>query len=212
MAEPVTIMTLILAAITALSVFMKGIKKCNCTNRGIELERCVDNSSGLEKQQEFTINLMKILHELSNTSKHGTTNQASSSGDVSNPDKSPAELKRNMKELLKILDDQTSNANNQSIRNQSRFRGLLRGENKNRRRREVNRALRRTMPISPVSHIPNAYEFNMQLQQCIKNEVEKTLQSISQTEENTANDNQQHNQATPKSTPKYTQFIVPDNQ
>ena len=57
--EVATIGGLVVGILSSLAIFIKGIRKCKCTRRGLTLER--ETKDDLQKQQEFTIKLIKLL-------------------------------------------------------------------------------------------------------------------------------------------------------
>ena len=105
MSEPLTISTLVIALATAVAVFIKGIRKCNCTRAGVTVER--EATTELERQQQFTINLVKIL-KATPSERKSTRGEPS---EISDAD-SAAEIKENMKDMLKLLENTSSPATN----------------------------------------------------------------------------------------------------
>lgn len=63
MIEGLSISAFIMALVSAFVLFLKGIRKCNCTKNGLEIER--DINIDIEQQQQYTLNLIRALKKYS---------------------------------------------------------------------------------------------------------------------------------------------------
>lgn len=63
MIEGLSISAFIMAIVSAFVLFLKGIRKCNCTKNGLEIER--DINMDIEQQQQYTLNLIRALKKYS---------------------------------------------------------------------------------------------------------------------------------------------------
>jgi hypothetical protein len=98
MIDPVSISALILAIISGIVVFIKGIRKCRISSKGMFLERDTQNSE-LSKQQEFTLKLIELLNDLPQKDEESDINSISEIIQKKTPD-----INNKLKNIIEILD------------------------------------------------------------------------------------------------------------
>ena len=109
--DVISIGGLILGVLSSIAMFIKGIRTCRCTKRGLSLEREIKDD--LERQQEFTINLIKLLqtYPIPEADRQCIPeNEVKSTGGLSEISEELApEIKEQMLKMLEILNTNDPN-------------------------------------------------------------------------------------------------------
>lgn len=99
--DGISVAGLVLGISSGLVLFIKGIKKCKCTKRGISLEREYNDEVG--RQQEFTLKLVELLNTYPTSCPvEGSEGVSEISEDVI------PEIKNKMTKMLEILKEENS--------------------------------------------------------------------------------------------------------
>jgi hypothetical protein len=103
MIDPISISALILAVISGIAVFIKGIKKCRISSKGMVLERETQNSE-LAKQQEFTLKLIELMNALPTKDEESDIQSISEITQEKTP-----QINEKLKNIMDILERKPNN-------------------------------------------------------------------------------------------------------
>lgn len=231
--DVVSIGGLVLGILSSIAIFIKGIRKCKCTRRGLTLER--ETKDDLQKQQEFTIKLIKLLQtypppengqEYSNNVEE---KEGQSSGGLSEISEEVApEIKEQMIRMLEILNEDKYSKNNINKTKKKKIRKILTPmKNRDERmrakiRKEVEIEMREKMETEINKSKKNPNKSKQKIQQNIqqkiqsRNKIENNTQheikpkvNVKKYENRNKRENNKETEVT--KTPKITQFITTRN-
>ena len=152
--DVISIGGLILGVLSSIAMFIKGIRTCRCTKRGLSLEREIKDD--LERQQEFTINLIKLLqtYPIPEADRQCIPeNEGKSTGGLSEISEELApEIKEQMLKMLKILNTNDPNKDSNKDSNKSspfgrRFRRFKHPKREEEIREEIRDEMRKSVEI-----------------------------------------------------------------
>lgn len=152
--DVISIGGLILGVLSSIAMFIKGIRTCRCTKRGLSLEREIKDD--LERQQEFTINLIKLLqtYPIPEADRQCIPeNEVKSTGGLSEISEELApEIKEQMLKMLEILNTNDPNKDPNKDSNKSspfgrRFRRFKHPKREEEIREEIRDEMRKSVEI-----------------------------------------------------------------
>ena len=160
--DVISIGGLVLGIVSSIAIFIKGIRKCKCTGRGLTLER--ESKDDLQKQQDFTIKLIKLLQTYPASGQEYTDNiseKGQSTGGLSEISEEIApEIKDQMIRMLQILSEDVSTSSQNKNRKKmvmSILRPMKRRDQttRDRIRKEIENEIREKMKSDSCNRVNN---------------------------------------------------------
>jgi hypothetical protein len=168
MIDPVSISALILAIISGIVVFIKGIRKCRISSKGMFLERDTQNSE-LSKQQEFTLKLIELLNDLPQKDEESDINSISEIIQKKTPD-----INNKLKNIIEILDA----ADKEGEKKGNNERKKDRNKENNKEKRKVLKKERKNEHTLDISSIENELKNDAASSTDIENNEKKVTKFI----------------------------------
>jgi hypothetical protein len=130
--DGISIAGLVLGIGSGLVLFIKGVRKCKCTKRGISLERESNNELG--RQQEFTLKLVELLHTYPKEFPDVPGGSASGLSEIS--EEITPEIKDKMSKMLEILNNVNDQRTNPHKRTKT-LKAVLGSSKKEQMRKQI---------------------------------------------------------------------------